>query len=82
MKREYYKKGDTIFWRGDDCDKFYVIKKGSVEYTFNEIQKIPFVEIKSGYFGEFEMYKDCKRLFTVVASSNSVFYTVSKEVFY
>lgn len=82
MRRHYFGKGSCIFLKGDPSENFYVIQKGTIDLTLDDECMIPFVRIKEGYFGEFELIKDIPRLFTAVSSSNSTVYSIEKAEFF
>jgi CRP-like cAMP-binding protein len=45
------------------------------------VKNLPFMEVDS-YFGEFELFDDSTRRWTVVAESNCILYTIPKNIFF
>ena len=69
-----------------------MLKKGeektNFEYNYQDgankeivVKNLPFMEVDS-YFGEFELFDDSTRRWTVVAESNCILYTIPKNIFF
>lgn len=83
MQKEIYLKDTVIYEKGQKPLKFYVVRKGSVNFVWRdlkgEIHK--FVKVKS-YFGEFGLFENRRtRLWTVIASQNCVVYSLPQQKF-
>jgi len=84
MEKRYYQVGDLIYDKGSVSTHFFVIRKGKVFFLQSEEKdgSFPFMEVDS-YFGEFELFDDRKRRWTVMAASKSlIIYTISKIDFF
>ena len=72
----------VVYEKGDHDDRFYLIASGSVKLMFHDSQEISFAKIVKGYFGEFELFRDCQRRYTVMTDEEqTVLYSISKEHF-
>ena len=80
MERRVYHKGDIIFEKGAIANAFYVIRKGKVWFMQSEDKEgsLPFMEVDS-YFGEFELFDNRKRHWTVMAATPCITYTITKD---
>ena len=58
-----------------------MLKKGSVEFRLSDVIEIEFMVITEGYFGEFELLSDQKRLYDCKAKSDVKCYMIGREVF-
>ena len=75
--------GETVLRQGDPGDLFYLIRSGTVDVIIEEgTEKKKVAELLQGqYFGEAALITDEPRNASVLASSNSVFYTLGKNEF-
>ena len=71
--------GNTIFRRGDEGDRFYVIEAGSVEVRVDS--RAP-VELGRGdFFGEIALLRDVPRTATVTARTDTSLYSLNWDAF-
>jgi MFS family permease len=71
--------GTTIFHRGDEGDRFYVIDDGSVQVQLDSA--IP-VELGRGdFFGEIALLRDVPRTATVMALTDTRLYSLNWDAF-
>ena len=83
MERKVYLKDTPIFEKGAGSKEFFVIRRGSVYFTYLDPDKklIPFMEVDS-YFGEFELFETkMSRQWTVMAKTNLVLFSLKKHDF-
>ena len=59
MKKTRLAPNTIVYEKGDHCEFFYVIASGSVKLMFHDSEDISFAKIEKGYFGEFELFRDC-----------------------
>ena len=80
LKRKEFLEGQKIFRRGEPSVMFCIIYKGSVciESTFDD--ELPFMRIKEGFFGEYEVLHKLNREFTYAAETDcTVYYLFTDE---
>lgn len=89
MKKQIFNQGEKIYKRGDPADKFYVLKRGSVQFYLPGAYKIPFVKVESGYFGELELMeldsvrdKGKRDVTCEVMENDTKLYVIDKTVFF
>jgi MFS family permease len=71
--------GNTIFRRGDEGDRFYVIEDGSVEV---QVDSGAPVELGRGdFFGEIALLRDVPRTATVTARTDTSLYSLNWDAF-
>lgn len=75
MKKENFKKGDTLFKKGDKADKMFYIKKGSLKLV--EINKLIGEEEVIGEMGLFVPSRE--RMATAVSQGDLETYTMEKD---
>ena len=75
MKKEFFRKGDVLFRKGDKADKMYYIKKGALKLL--EINKIVREGEVIGEMGIFSPHS--QRMATAVCEKDMEVYTLSKE---
>jgi len=75
MKKENFKKGDTLFKKGDKADKMFYIKKGSLKLV--EINKLITEEEVIGEMGLFVPSRE--RMATAVSQGDLETYTMEKD---
>ncbi len=75
MKKEFFKKGDVLFRRGDKADKMYYIKKGALRLV--EINKVVRDGEVIGEMGIFSPHS--QRMATAVCEEDMEVYTLTKE---
>ena len=83
MEKRYYNIGDLIYDKGSVASHFFVLRKGKVFFMQSEEKdgSFPFMEVDS-YFGEFELFEERKRRWTVMARSAVVVYAIKKLDFF
>jgi putative ABC transport system ATP-binding protein len=83
MKRESFEAGQVVIRQGDEGDKFYLIREGSVDVTqVTDGQTIHLATLKTGdFFGEIALMADVKRTATVTAREDLETYTLGKAEF-
>jgi len=83
LELKTYKKGDTVIKQGDDPDKFYIIKKGSVLWE----KKIPNKDKESGtlptgaFFGELALRSNKPRAASIYAQTDLETLELGKDDF-
>lgn len=82
MKEEKFTEGQLVYEKDDSANYFFVIKEGAVEFCLPEEHTISFMECHGGYFGEWELIKSKKRLYTVKCLKDTTVYKISKPIFY
>ena len=80
QKREY-KKGHIIYSRDEPAANLFIICEGKVGFMLNTFEDVPFMEIKKGYFGEYELLFNVNRVFSVRALTNVAVYYLETEYF-
>jgi len=84
MEKERYPAGETIIRQGDEGDKFYLIKGGTVEVIVNQGRpnesKVATLS-KGQFFGETALLTGAPRNATVVARQDVQVYTLDKPHF-
>jgi len=83
MVNERFAPGSTIVRQGEEGDKFYLVRKGTVEVR-READGVsePVAELRPGdFFGEVALISGDRRNATVVASSAAVLYSLKKQDF-
>lgn len=83
MFLERYSAGTTIIRQGDEGDKFYLIRDGSVEVFIEEggLSRLVRVMRAGEFFGEIALLTDQPRTATVVAREDTILYALSKADF-
>lgn len=82
MKVEEFTEGQLVYEKDDSANYFFVIKQGAVEFCLPEEHSISFMECHGGYFGEWELLKSKKRLYTVKCLKDTTVYKISKPIFF
>ena len=82
MQKRVYIKGDIIFERGSISSHFFVIRTGSAWFMMNDdrYKGFAFMETKS-YFGEFEIFDEKPRRWTIQAKDKVVVYALARNEF-
>jgi len=80
---EWFPPGAVIVRQGDPGDKFYVIRKGSVDVTVSDgaASKMVATLGKGDFFGEAALLTGAPRNATVIAKEDVELYSLSKEDF-
>jgi putative ABC transport system ATP-binding protein len=83
MLREDAPAGEDIIRQGDPGDKFYLIRKGSVEVETTRDGQTNIVAVleQGDYFGEMALLTDAPRNATVRALEHTVLYALGKDDF-
>jgi len=79
MKKEHYKKGETLFTEGSVGDKLYLLFKGKVKVikNYKTIRELD----RGSFFGEIALFYNQTRSATVIADTNITIYTIVKDFF-
>jgi len=86
MDMEQHTAGQVVIRQGDQGDKFYLIREGSVD-VFLDDEKEPSGKrfaramTEGDYFGELALMKDQPRAATIIAKENLTLYTLNKSDF-
>jgi len=70
--------GATVFERGDDGDRFYVVRDGEVAVLLDDDLK---VQGPGGYFGEIALIRDVPRTATVRARTDARLWALAQDDF-
>ena len=85
LKEKRFNKDQIIFNRNDPPVYFYLIMSGTVRIMMQQLELVPIMEIKRGYFGEWELIKSYNREFTAIANTDCVMHVLEagdfKELF-
>lgn len=89
METIVFNEGEKIYKRAEPADKFFVLKKGAVQFYLPGGVQIPFIQVSSGYFGELELMEldserdKGKRDVTCEAIKNdTMVYVIDKKLFF
>lgn len=75
------KKNDFIFRKGNHPNTIFFITKGRISF-YIEKKKLTFKDMNAGgYFGDVDIIVRRPRLYTVIATEDSEFLTMSKQTF-
>lgn len=58
IKLRNYEKEEIIFNADDPAEYFFILMSGVVQFCFTGTEEVPIFEIRSGYFGEYELVVD------------------------
>jgi putative ABC transport system ATP-binding protein len=83
MVPERHKVGEAVIRQGDEGDKFYLIREGSVDVFIDDDTGRRFVRtmIEGEFFGEIALLTDQLRTATVIARDDIMLYALSKADF-
>ena len=81
VKKEKFKKGETIIQEGTLNSKFYFIIKGKVKLKELKHQSTIRVYDKGNCFGQFSILNNKPNIFSIIASETVMCYTTTKDVF-
>jgi len=83
MQREVHPAGQVIIQQGDEGDKFYIIRQGSVEVIKESMGREDIVAtLEAGaFFGELALLRKEPRAATIRSSEEVELLTLSKEIF-
>lgn len=81
VKKESFKRGETIIKKGTKGDKFYLIFSGNVVIEDESDEKNRKVYGNYEYFGEISLVEDTPRQATVKALTNVDAFVIEKEAF-
>jgi putative ABC transport system ATP-binding protein len=79
MKREHHEAGSTIIREGEEGDRFYIVRSGSVNVY--QADKLVSVLREAEFFGEAALITGAPRNATVVAATDAELYTLDKADF-
>lgn len=75
MKKEGFKKGDTVFRKGDEADKMYYLQRGTVK-----VEEVGTYVAEGELIGEIGIFStNKKRTATIVCESDTEFYTIQEK---
>ncbi len=80
VEEERYKKGDVVIRKGSAGDKFYIIYSGNVSVDSGGLEEKK-IYGTFDYFGEVALVTDQARAADVVAETDLVVYSISREKF-
>lgn len=82
LKEEHFEAGDIIIQAGEQGDRFYIVKKGSVR-VFSEDKDNAFVKIyiRGDYFGESALTDQPERKATIIANTEVDLVSINKYDF-
>ena len=82
MEKRMYNVGDYIYQKGSKSTHFFVIRKGKAWFMQSQEKHnaYPFAEVDS-YFGEFELFEESTRRWTVLAKTFLVVYAIPRNEF-
>ena len=86
MSLEQFVAGQFIIRQGEEGDKFYLIREGSVDVFLND-ENAPMgmrferMMVEGDYFGELALMKNQPRAATIIARENLTLYSLSKADF-
>jgi len=80
VEEEHYQKGTVIIHKGDHGDKFYIIYSGNISVDSGNLQQKK-IYGSFDYFGELALITEQNRAADVVAETDIVVYTISREKF-
>jgi putative ABC transport system ATP-binding protein len=82
MVKEQFAAGTAIITQGEEGDKFYLIRQGSVEVRRGPDEAVPVIVLGEGeFFGEVALVTGQPRNATVVAREEVVVYSLKKQDF-
>ena len=86
MSMEQFVAGQFIIRQGDEGDKFYLIREGSVDVFLNDENgprgmRFERMMMEGDYFGELALMKNQLRAATIIARENLTLYSLSKADF-
>lgn len=86
MSMEQHAAGQFIVRQGDEGDKFYLIREGSVDVFLNDENapggmRFDRIMVEGDYFGELALMKNQPRAATIIAREKLTLYTLSKADF-
>ena len=79
-KARAFKKGDTIFLKGDLGNCMYVLLKGQVEIRLDDGRVVDIVR-EGGMFGEMGLVENAPRAATAVAATDGALLSIDEEHF-
>lgn len=74
LVKKNFNEGEIIYNQGEPPVYFYILVSGRVSFLMNLIDLVKILEVRKGYFGEYELIAQKNRQHTVVASSNCTVY--------
>lgn len=80
MEARRFERGDLIYASGQPALHLFVIYMGSVRLQHPSVPNVPFLSIKSGMFGEYEIMRNLYREFTAVAETDCLLYVVQASI--
>lgn len=80
VEEERYKKGDIVIRKGTTGDKFFIIYSGNVSVDSGGLEQKK-IYGPYDYFGEVALVTDQNRMANVIAETDLVVYTITREKF-
>ncbi|MGB7566867.1 MAG: cyclic nucleotide-binding domain-containing protein [Chitinivibrionales bacterium] len=86
LATEHHEKGKPVISEGEDGDKLFIIKSGTVEIIKSTMQKDPYMVAKLSadmnvFFGEMALIDPDKRSASVVCATDCEFYVIKRDDF-
>ena len=81
MMKKFYRKDQIIYYKGEASVLFYMIGTGTVGVMMDDIDEVPCMLIKKGYFGENEILYSGSRKHTMRAMTDCLIYYVDSIQF-
>ena len=76
-----FDEGEVIYNANEPPACFYIILDGTVSFEEKGLQNLPFLKIKSGHFGEYELLNNEHRHFTATAMTETRVFCIQHKEF-
>ena len=78
LQKKEYAQDEVIYSKGDPALYFYIIRKGVLNVMTKQTETVPLMEIRNGYFGEYELLFSEPRKNTVIAATDCELYVLER----
>jgi Cyclic nucleotide-binding domain/Ion transport protein len=78
LKKKVYSQDEVIYNKGDPPLYFYIILKGRISVMTKQTDSVPLMEIRNGYFGEYELLFSEPRKHTLIATTDCELYVLER----